>query len=252
MAKFVLIHGMFHGAWCWDRLLPALFARGHSALVPNLAGCAGDPTPPAECTLERWADDVSALIRTQDDPVILVGHSRGGLVTSQVAENTAEQVAASVYLTAVYLPDGVAMATMGQAMAQAGQTPEAVPFPVGFSEDGAWLLPPDADEWFHEGYSAADRAWSSAHVAPEPAASLGAPLRLSAERYGRVPRFYIETLQDKILPIAAQRAMVKLTGSAALYTLDTGHMPTVTHVEELAGMLDDIAQTVAAGTASSR
>ena len=249
MAKFVLIHGMFHGAWCWDRLLPALETRGHSALVPNLAGCAGDPTPPAECTLERWASDVTRLIHTQDEQVILVGHSRGGLVASQVAEDAAEQVAASVYLTAVYLPDGVAMATMAQAMTEAGLNSQAegdVPFPVRFSEDGAWMLPPDADTWFHEGYSDDDRAWSAAHVAPEPSAPLGSTLHLTAGRYGKVPRFYIETLQDKILPISAQRAMIALTGPATLYTLDTGHMPTVTHVEEPAAMLDHIVQTVEA------
>lgn len=241
MAKFVLIHGMFHGGWCWDLLLPKLAAQGHSAIVPNLAGCAGDPTPPELCTLERWAGDVAGQIMAQDEPVILVGHSRGGLVASQVAENAAEKVAATVYLTAIMLPDGAAMATMSDLLAKAGQTEAQVPFPVGFSEDGLWLLPPDPDKWFHEGYSEAEAAWSRAGIAPEPSASLTAPLHLTAERYGRIPRFYIETLQDKVLPIGAQRAMIELGGPVERYTLDTGHMPNVTGTGELAAMLDEIA-----------
>lgn len=247
MAKFVLIHGMFHGAWCWDRLLPELAARGHSAIVPNLAGCAGDPTPPEHCTLERWASDVAASITAQGDPVIVVGHSRGGLVASQVAEQAAQQVAGVIYLTAVMLPDGTAMATMADLLARSGHADDGrVPFPIGFSEDRRWLLPPDPDAWFHEGYTGEDRAWSRAHIAPEPSTALAAPLHLSPARYGALPRFYIETLQDKILPIATQRAMIAVAGPVETYTLDTGHMPNVTHTAELADILDDIAQRVSA------
>jgi len=242
LAKFVLIHGMFHGAWCWDRLLPELAARGHGTIVPNLAGCAGDPTPATDCTLERWAGDVAALIAAQDEPVIVVGHSRGGLVASQVAENAAEQVAASVYLAAVLIPGGTAMGGMADLLEQSGYTYGMADFPVAFSADGLYLLPPDADAWFHEGYSAADRAWSQARVAPEPALALGAPLRLSAERYGRIPRFYIETVQDRIMPLATQRALVMLNPPVEVLTLDTGHMPIVTHPAELADMLDAIAR----------
>lgn len=245
MAKFVLIHGMFHGAWCWDKLLPALAAHGHSAIVPNLAGCAGDPTPAQQCTLDRWTDDITALIIAQDEPVIVVGHSRGGLVTSQVAENAAEQVAAAVYLTAILLPDATSVAMLGEQLAQSAGDEAAIPFPAGFSDDGLYLLPPDPDVWFHDGYSAEERVWSHAHIAPEPSPPLAAPVHLTAGRYGKVPRFYIETLQDIVLPIAAQRAMAAFGQPLEVLTLDSGHMPTVTHVEELAAMLDDIARRVA-------
>ena len=246
MAKFVLIHGMFHGAWCWDRLLPDLAARGHSAIVPNLAGCAGDATPAGECTLERWANDVADEIRAQGEPVIVVGHSRGGLVASQVAENAAEHVQASVYLAAVLIPDGTAMAGMADLLEKSGYEYGMAGFPIRFSEDGLWAFPPDPDAWFHDGYSDADKAWSRDRIAPEPTPPMPAPLRLSAERYGRVPRFYIETVQDKIMPVATQRALAAIAAPVETLTLDTGHMPIVTHTAELAGMLDAIARRVAA------
>ena len=246
MAKFVLIHGMFHGAWCWDRLVPALQAMGHDTIVPNLAGCAGDPTPPGACTLDRWADDVAAQIRAQDDPVIVVGHSRGGLVTSQVVENAADQVSAAVYLAAVLIPDGTAMAGMADLIERSGYAYGMADFPMRFSDDGLWAYPPDPDTWFHEGYSDADRAWSNAHIAPEPTTAIMAPLHLTADRYGRVPRFFIETLQDRIMPIATQRALAQISAPVETLTLDTGHMPTVTHVAELADMLDAISRRVPA------
>ena len=73
-----------------------------------------------------------------------------------------------------------------------------------------------------------------------------APLHLTADRYGRVPRFFIETLQDRIMPIATQRALAQISAPVETLTLDIGHMPIVTHVAELADMLDAISRRVPA------
>ena len=242
MADFVLVHGMFHGGWCWDRVIPALAAAGHRAVAPDLAGCGSDPTSSVECTLDRWTSDVSRIVAAQPGPVILVGHSRGGLVASQVAEQAPDKVAAIVYLTALMLPDGVSAMHLPQIIAEEGMALDGELLPPRFSEDGLSMLPPlDPDAVLHAGYSDEDRAWSHARLGAEPVMALAAPLSLSVARYGRLPKIYIETTQDRTLPIAAQRAMIARSKPDEVITLDSDHMPIVTHVPELAAILDDIA-----------
>jgi pimeloyl-ACP methyl ester carboxylesterase len=93
MAVFVLVHGAWHGAWCWERVLPLLEQRGHRVLAPDLPGMGRDPTPLAAITLDGWARFVVDLVGRQAEPVILVGHSRGGAVTSQAADRVPDRVA---------------------------------------------------------------------------------------------------------------------------------------------------------------
>ena len=86
MAIFVLIHGGNHGAWCWDRVVPLLEAKGHKVIAPDLPGHGKDKTPIQEVTLQSCVDKVCSVIEAQNEPVILVGHSISGVVISQVAE----------------------------------------------------------------------------------------------------------------------------------------------------------------------
>ena len=246
MADFVLVHGMFHGGWCWDRLIPALTAAGHQAVAPDLAGCGSDPTAAVDCTLERWAGDVARLVAEQPGPVILVGHSRGGLIVSQVAERVPEKVAAIVYLTALMLPDGATGMSLPQIIAEEDMTLEGELLVPRFSDDGLSMLPPlDADALFHAGYSDEDRTWSSERLGAEPVMAMATPLALSAARYGRLPKIYIETTQDRTLPISAQRALIARSKPDEVITMASDHMPIVTHVPELAAILDDIAHRYA-------
>ncbi len=83
---FVLIAGAWHGAWCWQKVVPLLEAQGHRVRTPELPATGADTTDPAEVTLESWARFVADLVAAEPEPVILVGHSRGGVVISRAAE----------------------------------------------------------------------------------------------------------------------------------------------------------------------
>jgi pimeloyl-ACP methyl ester carboxylesterase len=106
MATFVLVHGAFHGGWCWYKIVPLLEAKGHRVLAPDLPGLGDDHTPLADLSLAAWTDSVAAKLHVLGTPVILVGHSRGGIVISEVAERVPEHVSALVYLTAFLVSDG--------------------------------------------------------------------------------------------------------------------------------------------------
>src|SRR5437879_11958505 len=107
MATFVLVHGSWHGAWCWHKVTAALEAAGHRVIVPAL------PAPGRAWRFARGRITLGAMTRAVcrvldalDEPAILVAHSRGGIVASQVAERLPARVHALVYLAAYLLRDG--------------------------------------------------------------------------------------------------------------------------------------------------
>ncbi len=75
MSRFVLVHGAWHGAWCWNKVVPLLEAKGHSVDAIDLPGHGSDVTPIAEVTLERYAERVGRALRAEPEPAVLVGHS---------------------------------------------------------------------------------------------------------------------------------------------------------------------------------
>lgn len=82
---FVLVHGAWHGGWCWEKLRPLLEAEGHTVIAPDMPGHGEDRLPIEDQNLEKYARTVEALIAPLNEPVILVGHSFGGMITSQAA-----------------------------------------------------------------------------------------------------------------------------------------------------------------------
>jgi pimeloyl-ACP methyl ester carboxylesterase len=100
------VHGAWHGGWCWHRIVAGLRRASHRVLAPDLLSLGVDRTPPAGVTLGRWTEQIATLVRSESDPVILVGHSRGGIVLSEVAESLPDRVRALVYVTAFLLENG--------------------------------------------------------------------------------------------------------------------------------------------------
>jgi len=97
MSTYVLIHGAWHGAWCWKNIIPFLEKNGHKVVAPDLPGHGEDKRPIAEVTLQAYTDRVCQILDEQSEPVILVGHSMGGVVITQTAEYRPEKIK-SLYL----------------------------------------------------------------------------------------------------------------------------------------------------------
>jgi len=77
MARFVLVHGAWHGAWCWYKVVPALERLGHAVQAIDLPGHGVDRTPLADVTLDAYVDRVGEAIARAGEPVMLVGHFSG-------------------------------------------------------------------------------------------------------------------------------------------------------------------------------
>src|ERR1700683_2177449 len=105
---FVLVHGAWHGGWCWRRVADRLSAKGHYVVAPTLSGV-GERShlPPDVINLTTQINDVVGEIKWKDlDNIVLVGHSYGGMVITGVAEQMRDRIAAMVYLDAFQPADG--------------------------------------------------------------------------------------------------------------------------------------------------
>lgn len=108
MSAFVLVHGAWHGGWCWKRVRSALAAQGHQVFTPTLTGLAErSHLLTRHVNLETHIQDVVNLIRWEElSDVVLCGHSYGGCVVSGVADRMPASIRSLVYLDAFVLEDG--------------------------------------------------------------------------------------------------------------------------------------------------
>ncbi|KCZ92464.1 alpha/beta fold hydrolase [Hyphomonas johnsonii] len=240
MATFILVHGAWHGGWCWERVTPLLEAAGHTVIAPDLPGMGQDTTPLASVSLELWARFVADLAARQPEPVILVGHSRGGIVISQAGEYAPASIRGLVYLTAFLVQDGQSLlATMQRTPRDPALPPEFEP-----SEDGTTLslVPGAAARTFYNTTEPAWQARAAALVGPEPAVAFTTPVAISGARYGSVRRAYVECLQDRAIPIKAQRMMQADLPCERVVTLDCDHSPFYAAPDALAEGLVGLAE----------
>lgn len=220
MSTFVLIHGSWHGGWCWEQLAPLLEAKGHRVLMPDLPGMGSNRMPFAEDVHGQWVDAIAALVAEQPEPVVLLGHSRGGVTASAVAERHPDRIQLLVFLAATVLADG-------QSMLEVNGASDEVYASVIPSEDGVncRIDPAAARRLFYNDVSDEEAERASAKLASEPMRVYGARAELSDARFGRVPRSYIETTQDLALPLSLQKESQARHPMGNVVSLPSGHSP---------------------------
>jgi pimeloyl-ACP methyl ester carboxylesterase len=234
MSTFVLVHGSWHGAWCWYKLVSRLEKLGHTVIAPDLPSLGRDRTPVNRVSLATWRKRVCEVVDGVADQVVLVGHSRGGIVISEVAEHRPERVQALVYLCAFLLRDGECLTDVASSDEGSLVAPNMV-----MSEDktSSVVRSEVLRDAFYGECSDEDFALARLCLQPEPTLPLTTPLKLSPEKFGQVPRVYIECLRDRAIPIGLQRRMQASWPCQRVLALDTDHSPFFSRADELAGLL---------------
>ena len=237
MATFILVHGACHGGWCWEKVQPILESHGHKVCAPDLPGLGKDHTPPANVTLADNVEKISRLLDKMEEPVVLVGHALGGVTISQTAEARRRKIKALVYVCGLMPPSGKASREMtaGDPEILFRRSRELSPDGLTYTFARSQL-----PALFYEDVSPEDRYRSMERLRPQPIAISTTPLSLTEDRYGSVPRWYIECTHDNAVRIGRQRAMVKVLPCKVI-TMECGHSPFYSNPEELAEHLETIA-----------
>ncbi len=241
MTTFVLVHGASHGSWCWDKVVPLLEAQGHDVIAVDLPGNTyGEfDIPHSEITLDTYAQHVCKVLDQIDEPVVLVGHSLGGLTITQTAEYRPDKIKTLVYLTAVLIGSGESFFPVES------RDPESIR--KALHREGINTISDDLNtvtyeegvirNMFFNDCSDDDFAWAQPMLVPQPALPYIDPMQTTEQNFGRVPRVYIECLNDQALSPERQKEMYTKMPCQRVMTLDTGHSSFLSAPEDLVAHL---------------
>lgn len=234
MALFLLVPGAWHGAWCWASLTQLLQKAGHGVLTPDLIAI-----PPGANPLPLWTAQIAQLAQNAPEKVVLLGHSRGGMVVNEVAAQMPDCVQMLVYLSAFLLP-------RGETMQSAMDRPEAggAPNYLRPARGRCLSVAPEAViPRFYNLTPLARAQEAASRLHPEPVGTFSAPATISKGQIMQLRRVYIECGEDKAVPLPLQRAMQAIMPCTATFTLHSDHSPFVSQPERLAALLEMISAT---------
>jgi pimeloyl-ACP methyl ester carboxylesterase len=229
----VLVHGSYHGSWCWERLVPILERKGVRVIAPDAKGRGKES--------QDYVSQVEEVLSRETEPVVLLGHSSGGMVLSELAKRQSGKIKSLVYLSAFLLPEGVFPPVVMK-------SDTVSLFPYSLLTDrptGRTSIKKDAArELFYADCSDSVADWAISMLSSEPGMPENKPAAarasLPVQRGATIPRYYIETVKDKALGISTQRKMYHEMPCRKVYSLNTGHSPFLSAPDKLAAIILEI------------
>jgi pimeloyl-ACP methyl ester carboxylesterase len=232
MTTFVLVHGSWHGGWCWRKVTPFLWQAGHEVHTLTLTGL-GERVHLLNdrVGLDTHIQDVVNHLEYEDlHDVILVGHSYAGMVIGAVGAQAAHRIAHLVYLDAINPRDGESFYD---------HEPGFKPWALGraYQVNGTDVLPPNLPTDLGV-TDTGDIVWMSERLRPHPLLAYAQPVTLPADGTKKLARSYIWCTDSKFL----QREVDLARGDGwQVYELNTSHEAMITVPNELAQLLLEIA-----------
>lgn len=235
---FVLIHGSWHSAWNWHKVTPLLEQQEHRVVAIDLPGMGRDKTPIENVTMEMVVAKICGLIDSIEGKVILVGHSKNGIMISQAAELRPDKIEKLVYLAAYLIPNGKTQREYSMQDLQG----VLKPYVTKYEETNSTTLSSDIyKEGLYHDCDASITELAKVLLSHEPFITGVTPLQLTDENFGSVPRFYIECTEDRAVTPFIQQKMYTDTPCKKVYQLPTSHSPFFSKPVELVDTLLKIA-----------
>jgi pimeloyl-ACP methyl ester carboxylesterase len=230
MARYVLVHGAFMGAWCWDEVATLLSRAGHRVDAIDLPGAGDDPAPPGRVTLRSCVDRVCSVLAC-GPPAILVGHSLGGVVITAAAARSGPLIERLGYVAA-FVP---AHGESGRATADDADGERLRRRLTVAGDPPVVTVPPAAArELLFSRCDGATAERAIARLRPHPAAVSGTPVDLRG--VPTVPRHYLVCTGDQAIDPARQR-QIAVSGGCAVTEIDADHCPFLSAPVELSAAL---------------
>ena len=231
MTTFVLVHGAWHGGWCWNRVAHLLSAKQHTVVTPTLTGL-GERSHllNPDIDLQTHILDVVNVMKWQElHDIVLVGHSYGGAVISGVAEQMETSIASLVMLDAFIPANGQGVSDL-----MASQRRDAI---LKALSEGVTSFPPVPAAAFNVNEN--DRAWVDAQCTPHPIKCFLQKLVLTGARDRIAKKAYIRAANYDSTPFDAALAQARNEGWRT-FEMAAGHDVMVDAPAQLAEMLEDL------------
>jgi pimeloyl-ACP methyl ester carboxylesterase len=237
--RFLLLHGSWHGAWCWYKVAPLLRRAGAAVAVPNLPGRGRDPALAHLITLGRLVRSVAAHL----DPThatTIVAHSRYGILATALAEAFPDAIARVIYLAAYMLPAGARAADCFASDRDSYLRPHVAVDRLGACDalaPAAWV------EGLYADCSADDVALASSLLCPEPSLPALARTQATPARAGRVPRAYVRLTQDRAVSPALQDRLIEAGAPERVESLAASHSAYFSRPDELVAKILELSRS---------
>ena len=239
MTTYVLVHGAWHGGWCWNKTAPLLRDAGAEVFAPTLTGLGerahlNNCLDPDDITLDLHIQDIVQLMRYEGlENVVLVGHAYAGMVITGVAEVCPERISHMVFVNGVIPASGESM--VDQLIPVRGEEFAGWVRDQIKNGNGFLAAPASAEEvgrrWGITNPD--DLAWVGANVTPQPAAAMDSPVHIGNPKAASIPKNFVgggESGFDSVAERARQAGW-------GVYPVDSGHDTMITHAEELVQIL---------------
>lgn len=239
MRTYLLVHGAWHGGWCWARVAPLLAGAGHRVLAPSLTGL-GDRAHlfSASVSLATHVDDVLAVVEAEEPSgeLVLVGHSYGGNVVTGAADALRERVAHCVFLDAVVPPPGATRWAWEDFSAPTDRERRL----AAAREQGAGLAVPPPEPQAFGVTDPADVAWLRRRLRPMPIATYTGSIALANGGSDGLPRTYVAAADPAYAPMRPIVERVSREPGWRFRTIAAGHDMMVTAPRAVASLLLDV------------
>lgn len=239
---YILIHGAWHGAWCWYKVVPIMEKKGYKVIAIDLPGHGKDTTNPESVTFKMYVEKVKQVANDINGQVILVGHSMAGTVISQAAEELGkDKVYKLVYLDAFLPKNGESVsklfALLAQTLPKETDTTK-VTFRKGIITDAngktRTFKPEIADVVFYHDCNIKDKEIAHKNLSRQAIEPLGATVSVTDSVYGQIRKYYILCTESKDVDKSLLPTRVKCE---KLIKIPTSHSPFFSRPKELSKIL---------------
>jgi pimeloyl-ACP methyl ester carboxylesterase len=229
----VIIHGAWSSSNDWQHVSEDLIADGNSVVSVNLSGHGSDNTPISSISLKLYVDEVKKAIGDKQN-VVLVGHSFGGIVASEVAEQIAPQIKKIIYIAAYVPKNGESLLTIAQTDADSHVGKNLI---VDEKAGVASIKKEGIADVFLADAPKQVADYVSKNLKPEPLAPLATPVMLTEGKFGKINKVFVYSLNDHTIGYSLQQKMVKDAGIERLYSLPSSHTPFIMFPHVLAQII---------------
>jgi pimeloyl-ACP methyl ester carboxylesterase len=235
---FVFVHGTFADESAWQLIKPKLEQAGYRVVTFNLPAHGPDQTPPSQANFDVYVNTTIQKINAIQGKVVLLGHSMGGMVITQVAEQIPAKIEKLVYLCAFLPKNGDNLFNLASSDTESLIGPNLHPEADGITAS----LPPNVLVQIFAVDAPDDIKKEVAKTRPEPLAVFQATAKLTEANFGSIPKYYIKTLKDQGVGTTLQQRMLDAYKGkiAKTYTMETSHSPYWAKPDELVSILKEI------------